>query len=135
MILSIDVGDKRVGLAISDQSKTVARPLETVDRAQSRAENRILELIQKYSISLLLVGLPLDHAGKKTSQCEKVENFCRRLQRRTNTPIEYRDEYLTSVEAEARLKASQGRNLVATKKGLVDSMSACILLQAFLDER
>ena len=136
IILGLDVGDVRVGVALSDLSALIASPFATYDRAQGRAEKAILELCQNRNVSIIVVGLPLNDDNSKNEQCLKVENFCRRLLKRVALEIHYVDEYASSVDAEERLAVSRGRkNGRGRAKGELDAAAAAIILQTFLDQK
>ena len=130
-ILGLDVGDKRVGMALSDASALIASPAGFALRAKGAAEEEIISLIKHEGIDRVVVGLPLDASNAPTPQSEKVKNFCRRLQRRVQVEIVYIDEFLSSVQAEELLreKARSARR----QKGMVDALSASIILQQYLD--
>ena len=132
--IGLDVGDKRVGVALSDLSGILASPFATFDRAQGRAEKAILSLYCEKSAKCLVVGLPLSEDGAKNQQCLKVENFCRRLSKRMDLKIYYIDEYASTIEAEDKLSnrgSKRGRGGVRPD---LDAASAAVILQAFLDQ-
>lgn len=135
MLLGIDVGEKRVGVALSNESETIASPLAAFSRAKAGAEKEIKELIQKHGVRTVVAGLPLSADGQRTDQCEDVENFCRRLLKRNDIEIMYMDEYLSSEEAKERLGLGGNPSKKEREKGLVDAMSASIILQNFINER
>ena len=138
-IIGLDVGDARVGIALGDDTVRTASPFKTVSRGNGAAEREILELIQSQAAQKLVVGLPLSEDGAANAQCEKVKAFCRRIERRSSVKIHYVDEYLSSVEAEEKLKDSRPRLKKTQKirskyeKGLIDAVAASIILQSFLD--
>lgn len=131
-ILGIDVGDKRVGVALSDPLGRCASPQPTLLRAGGKAEAQILNILQEYGIKLLVVGMPFGADGSRNGQCEKVENFCRRLRKRANVEIVYVDEHLSSEEAKERLQASGVKSF---SKEDIDATAATLILQSYLDER
>lgn len=135
MLLGIDVGEKRVGVALSNESETIASPLAAFNRAKAGAEKDIIALIAKHGIKIVVVGLPLSADGRRTEQCGDVENFCRRLLKRSEVEVRYVDEYLTSEDAKERLGIRGSASKKQREKGLVDAMSASIILQNFIDER
>lgn len=132
-ILGLDVGDKRVGIAICDPGTGVISSLQTLSRAQGRAEKAIIKLVQEYGVEKLVAGLPLAANGAITPQAERVQSFCRRLGKRIQAEIIFVDEFGTSKEAEERLRASSKRAKV--EKGMVDALSATIILQLYLDSK
>ena len=136
-ILAVDVGARRVGLAISDASRTLARPLETITvsgdaDAVARVAKRIAELHQEdEGLATIVVGLPSSLDGTATPQTAKVRTFIASLETKTTIPIATEDERLTSREAESRL-AVREKDWRKRKKQL-DAMAAAVFLQDYLD--
>jgi putative pre-16S rRNA nuclease len=138
-ILAIDVGARRVGLAISDASRTLARPLETiVVESQADAVERVAQRIAQLDLeddrlATIVVGLPSSLDGTPTTQTAQVRAFVALLQARTPTPIVTEDERLTSREAESRLavKEKDWRK----RKAQLDAFAASVFLQDYLDRR
>ena len=122
-ILGIDFGTKRVGLAISDESLTLAREFGIMSPA--KFWESIEGIITEQGIELIIIGLPLNMAGELTDSTRRVQEFCDKLQERFDLPIEYMDERLSSVMA---------GNLPGGKKN-VDSLAAQIILQNYLDKQ
>ena len=133
VILGLDIGDKRVGTALSDVGESMATPYETFERGAGSAESKLLKLIADRSIQTVVVGMPLSESGERNDQCEKVEQFARRLERRAQISIKFVDEYGTSFEAEERLSQMGVSAKRAKSERLVDSMAAAIILQQYLD--
>lgn len=139
--LGIDYGAKRIGLALSDHSATVARPWKVVPAAGSPAASAeaLTRVIGELSASLdpeldgLVVGLPRRLNGDDTSQTPAVRAFAAALESRVALPVTLQDERLTSVEAEARL--AQREPDWRKRKALIDAEAASILLQDYLDSR
>lgn len=130
MLLALDVGDKRVGSALSQGFQ--GNPHLTWQRGGGEAEREIGKLVKQHSIQRIIVGLPLNEEGALTAQCKKIFSFCRRLKRRVGIPIEFVDEYLSSKEAE---EAIFGPGFRKKKKGMTDSASAAIILNAYLKDK
>ena len=136
-ILAIDVGARRVGLAISDASRTLARPLETMAVANEadavdRVARRIAELDgEDEGIGMIVVGMPSSLDGLPTPQTATVVAFIAQLTLRTRLPIATEDERLTSREAESRLAVREKD--WRKRKARVDAVAASIFLQDFLD--
>jgi putative Holliday junction resolvase len=136
-ILAIDVGARRVGLAISDASRTLARPLETITvSSQADAVQRVARRIAQLdseddAIATIVVGMPSRLDGTPTEQTAQVRAFIALLQARMRTPIVTEDERLTSREAESRLavKEKDWRK----RKGQLDAVAASVFLQDYLD--
>ena len=136
-ILGVDVGARRVGLAISDASRTLARPLETLTvtsdaDAVARVALRIEQLDgEDEGIATVVVGMPSSLDGTPTPQTAHVIAFIALLKTRTHLPIATEDERLTSREAESRL-ALREKDWRKRKEQL-DAASAAIFLQDYLD--
>lgn len=126
-LVGLDVGEKRIGVAIADTGVRIAIALETiqVDGNEIRA---ITELALKEDASMLVLGYPRNQAGEATTQTEYVEKFARRLEV-LELPIMFQDESLTSVMAEQRLKA-YGKPYA---KEDIDAQAATIILQDYLE--
>ncbi len=130
-VLGIDIGDKRVGLAMARDS--VAFPLSVLKRAQGEAEREIVALCQREGISLIVAGLPLGAHGEKNEQCQKVEIFCRRLKKRLpKVELVLVDEFGTSEDAADRLRSRPGGRDRARGECL-DALAASIILQDYLN--
>lgn len=131
-ILGIDVGRVRVGLAVTDSNRTIVSPLLTEFRAKGVAEQAILKLAEERGIELFVAGLPLNEKGERTEQCEDVERFCRRLERRISVPIEFIDEHLTSEAAKERIIELKGKFDPKTDRELLDAYAAVIIVEDYL---
>lgn len=131
-ILAIDYGTKRMGIALSDETKSIAQPLEMIP-AQPFAHflARLKVLIREKEVELLLVGLPRNMDGSYGPAALKVQEFVVVLQETIGVPIRTWDERLTSAQAGRLLVAADVRR--ETRKEKVDKMAAAILLQSFLD--
>jgi putative Holliday junction resolvase len=135
--LGIDVGGRRVGLAISDPSRTLARPLSTLtvdgpDDAVARVAAEIARLAAaEDGLATIVVGAPARLDGTPSAQTATVDAFVDALRARTTLPIMREDERLTSREAESRL-AVRERDW-RKRKALIDAAAAAIILQDYLD--
>jgi putative Holliday junction resolvase len=136
-ILAVDVGARRVGLAISDASRTLARPLETIAvtseaNAVDRVARRIAELDgEDEGIAAVVVGMPSSLDGTPTPQTAQVLAFITLLRTRTAVPIATEDERLTSREAESRL--ARREKDWRKRKAQIDAVAASVFLQDYLD--
>ncbi len=130
-ILALDVGKRRIGLAISDPLGITAQGLETLERRNLREDLALLgRLAAERGVRLFLVGLPLHMSGDESSQSAYVRDFASRLAAATGVPVEFWDERLTSREAERALR--EGEATLRRKKQSVDRMSAVLLLESYL---
>src|SRR6476620_4565273 len=135
-VLAIDVGQRRVGLAISDPTGTLARPLATLTVRPGDAVDKVAHEIAQLAaeedgLSEILVGKPVRLDGSPGEQTAHVTRFVAALQSRTPIPIRVVDERLTSREAESRLAVNE-RDWRKRKKTL-DAVAAAIFLQEYLD--
>jgi putative Holliday junction resolvase len=131
-ILALDHGTKRIGVAISDELKMIAQPLEFIP-AEPFADflNRLRVILKEKEVEVILVGLPRNMDGSHGPATLKVEAFVAALRNAITIPIETRDERLTSVMANRVLIQAGVRR--DKRKEKVDKMAAAILLQSYLD--
>jgi putative Holliday junction resolvase len=131
-ILALDVGKRRIGVAISDGLGLTAQGLATLERANKNADYAALaRLAAERSVTLFLVGYPVHMSGKEGAQVEWVKGFAAGLTERTGIPVKFWDERLTTVEAGRVLRSS---GISIEKRGrAVDRLSAVLLLQSYLD--
>jgi len=131
-ILALDHGTKRIGVAVSDETRTIAQPLEYIP-AEPFADFlvRLKELLVEKEIDLVLIGLPRNMDGSYGPAAQKVEAFVAVLKTAVTVPIETRDERLTSAQANRVLIQARVRRDKRREK--VDKMAAAILLQSYLD--
>ena len=131
-ILALDHGTRRIGLAVSDPTGTLARPLPFVEnKSEARAAREIAELARKESCELILLGLPRNMDGTRGEAAAKVEAFAELVRRATVVPLKLVDERLSTVQAGRQLQEA-GRDARA-QRGLIDSAAAAVLLQSYLD--
>jgi putative holliday junction resolvase len=136
-VLGIDFGERRIGLALSDPSATIAQPLPTLVR---RAGKRppiaaIVEIIQQNDVAHAVVGLPLNLAGDETEWTAVVREFAGKLGERAGVPVDFIDERLTSVQAERAVRSLGLKRSEREQKERIDAAAAVLLLQTFLDRR
>ena len=131
-ILALDLGKRRIGLAISDPLRLTAQGLPNIERTNKRADLDVLErLAREREVGLFLMGNPINMGGNEGRQSAWVREFSAGLERRTGLPVKLWDERLTSVEA-GRVLRSSGIS-IAKRAAAVDRLSAVILLQSYLD--
>ena len=133
-VLALDVGRRRIGLALSDELGLTAQGLPTLARTNKREDLAALaRLAAEKGVTLILVGHPLHMSGEEGRQAEWVREFAEGLARHTGLPFELRDERLTTVEAERVLRASGVS--IEKRARAVDRLAAVLLLQGYLDAR
>lgn len=126
--MALDVGEKRIGVALADTAVAIAIPYDTVE-VDGTEIDQIVKLVAEESISTLVVGYPRNQSGEATAQTAYVEQFVDKL---PELPVElvYQDESLTSVHAEERLKSQKK----PYTKGDIDKTAASIILQDYLEQ-
>lgn len=132
-ILCLDIGDARIGIAVSDPTRTIASPVEVLHRIGWGPDTkRICELCNQYGTDEVLSGLPLNMDGSEGFQAAKVREFCLQLEKK-GLKVYYQDERLTTVTAEdILLKDNMSRT---DRKRTVDKIAAAVILRQWLDER
>ncbi|MCX7872520.1 MAG: Holliday junction resolvase RuvX [Verrucomicrobiae bacterium] len=133
-VLAIDYGTKRIGIAVSDPTGTLAVPLETIPATPfDKFLERLRQIIQEKEVSLILVGMPRSLSGEYGESANKVREFVDALKETIHVPIKTWDERLTTVQAQ-RSMLETGEKTKSFKKK-IDRMAAAVLLQSYLDSR
>lgn len=131
-VLALDLGKRRIGLALSDELGITAQGLETLERTRIREDlARLGEIVRERGVTVILLGNPLHMSGREGRQSEYVREFGARLEERTGVAVKYWDERLTTVEAQRVLRSS-GISIEKRARA-VDRLSAVILLESYLD--
>jgi putative Holliday junction resolvase len=132
-VLGIDFGEKRLGLALSDESRTLASPLAVYERKDLQSDLRFLrDLILRYQITEIVLGLPLNMDGSLGPKAQQVLEFKRALEESLKLPVHTFDERFTTAEAErALLEANMSRRQRKTKR---DALAAVLILQGYLQQ-
>ena len=134
-ILSVDWGELRIGLALSDESQMLATPLETLLRRQGKRfpMPRFLELTALHHPVGIVIGLPLSSEGAESDSSRAAREMANTLQHRTRLPLELWDERMSTARALGVIREQGGST--RGRKGDVDALAAAVLLQHFLDAR
>ena len=133
-IMALDIGEKRIGIAISDPKERVASPLVVLDAVQvERGEKPFTRLLEDWEPELFLCGLPLTLNGEEGPQAQRVRKVAQEISARFLIPIEFIDERLSSREAK-RILREEGLDERAMR-GKIDMIAASVFLQAWLDEK
>jgi putative Holliday junction resolvase len=132
-VLGIDFGEKRLGLALSDESRTLASPLAVYERKDLQSDLRFLrDLILRYQITEIVLGLPLNMDGSLGPKAQQVLEFKRALEESLKLPVHTFDERFTTAEAErALLEANMSRHQRKAKR---DALAAVLILQGYLQQ-
>lgn len=128
--VALDVGGRRVGLAVSDELGMVASPVRAVDIKQEGVSG-LVRAINQYSPIEVVIGLPTGMSGREGPQAEEVREFAARLSEHLPVPITYWDERLTTFAADQALMESGYRG--KQRKARVDAVAASLILQSYLD--
>jgi putative pre-16S rRNA nuclease len=130
----LDVGSKRIGLAVSDLLGITAQGIETLHRQNKRLDFAQLEnVISKYQVIEMVVGYPLRMSGAEGIQSEKMQRFAEELRQRFKLPVHLWDERLSSAQANRLLRETE---MSIKRRGqVVDQMAAVLILQSWMDAR
>jgi putative holliday junction resolvase len=133
-ILGLDVGSRRIGIAVSDPLGITAQGLETLQRRNKRHDfEHLRRVIEEYGVKEIVVGLPLRMSGAEGTQADKMQTFAEDLRKRFQLPVHLWDERLTSAEANRLLRET---DLSIEKRGkAVDRMAAALILQGWMENR
>jgi putative Holliday junction resolvase len=133
-VLGLDVGDRRIGVAVSDELGITAQPVLTLVRKNRRQDlGSLARLVRKYGCAQVVVGNPLYMSGDISPQALKAQAVAQALQLETGVTITLWDERLSTTEAHRHLDAA-GR-LPADRRAVIDQVAAVLILQSFLDSR
>ena len=133
-ILGLDVGSRRIGIAVSDPLGITAQGLETLQRRNKRTDLAALErVIRAYSVKEIVVGLPLRMSGAEGIQSDKMQLFAEDLRKRFRLPVHLWDERLTSAEANRLLRETELS--IEKRAKAVDRMAAVLILQGWMEGR
>lgn len=131
-ILGIDYGSRRIGLALSDETETVATPFRVIEYADEHAAlSSVAEALRETAAALIVMGLPLNMNGTRGPAAEKVDAFVAKLKERVDIPIRLWDERMSTISAEQALISGGARR--QKRKQVVDKLAAQIMLQHYLD--
>src|SRR6266853_1951340 len=133
-VLGLDVGSRRIGIAVSDPLGITAQGLETLQRRNKRQDLASLErVILEYAVTEIVVGLPLRMSGAEGTQSEKMQVFAEELRKRFRLPVHLWDERLTSAEANRLLRETELS--IEKRAKAVDRMAAVLILQGWMERR
>ncbi|MGH7475743.1 MAG: Holliday junction resolvase RuvX [Longimicrobiales bacterium] len=136
-LLGIDYGERRIGLALSDPTATIAQSLPTLERRRGKRPPvmAILRLIHEHDVVAVVLGLPLTSAGTESAWTREVRRFGDAIAARSGRPVHYVDERMTSARAQRAVRAIGLPRSRRREKGRVDAAAAVLILQAHLDQR
>ena len=132
--LGLDIGDKRIGVALSDLGGILASPFTIINCQDDQQDiEAILDIVRQHQVEQIIVGLPRSMDGSIGQQAEKVKAFVQELCSNTDVPIEFRDERLTTVSAKRLMQSTKRKRTKKTVR--YDAAAAALILQSYLDER
>ncbi len=133
-VLGLDVGSRRIGVAVSDPLWITAQGLETIRRQNKRKDfDQLAQVIREFEVSEIVVGYPLRLSGAEGTQSEKMQLFAEELRKKFKLPVHLWDERLTSSQAHRILKEAE---ISIEKRGkAVDRMAAMLILQSWMEAR
>ena len=133
-LLGLDIGERRIGVAISDPTGTLARPLTTVVRASRQADFQAIDrLVADYAVERVIVGLPLSLNGSEGPQARQVRRYSEKLAQALSVPVEFWDErYSSATAVEILRRKGQRRHMMREE---IDAAAAAVVLQSYLDAR
>jgi putative Holliday junction resolvase len=134
-VLGVDYGSRRVGLAVSDATATIAQPLPTLERRAGRRPPvaAVARLAADYQVEQIVIGLPLTTEGEENDWTLEVRAFGDKLAERSGLRVDYIDERMTSARAQRAIRSIGLKRTERQQKGRVDAAAATLILQAFLD--
>lgn len=131
--MGLDVGDRRIGVALSDTIGILASPFAIIERTDDEAAvAEIVEIARQHEVAVIVVGMPRTMGGTLGPQAIKVQAFAQVLQRATDVPLEFRDERLSTVTAKRLVGRRRGRR--GRDKLRYDDAAAAVILQNYLEE-
>ncbi len=133
-ILGIDLGEKRIGLAIANLSSNIAQPLKVLPRKNMESDiKKLKEIVEEYDVREIVVGLPLNMDGREGKKAKEAISFSELLKEKLKLPVELWDERLSTIQGErVLLQADVSR---AKRKKVRDKLAAQLILQSYLDAR
>jgi putative Holliday junction resolvase len=137
--LALDVGERRIGVAISTPEGRLSIPLKTIERRNTAADiDEVRALVDLEGVGQIVVGMPLSMSGERGAQAEQTAAFVETLRAALSIPVDVWDERLSSVEAARRIgeaRSKRSRRAANEERGRIDAMAAAIILQSFLDNQ
>jgi putative holliday junction resolvase len=134
-ILGIDYGTRRIGIALSDPTSTIAQPLTVLVRRSGKRPpvQAVADLIAQHEVAHIVVGLPLTLAGEESEWTREARDFGEKVGRRAGVGVTFADERMTSVAAERTVRSLGLRRTERERKERIDAAAAAIILQGYLD--
>ncbi|MBM3944034.1 MAG: Holliday junction resolvase RuvX [SAR202 cluster bacterium] len=132
--MALDVGERRIGVALSDPLLLLASPLTAITRKSLSSDiEAVLRLASEHEATIIIVGLPISLSGKHGPQAKVTKEFAKALEAQSPVPVKMFDERFSTFEAEQRLRDSGAKP--SKDRGRVDAAAAAVILQGYLDKR
>ena len=133
--LGVDYGERRIGVALSDPSATIAQPLPTLPRRKGKRPPvaKLIAIIAEHDVAGIVVGLPLSLDGEENEWTREVRAFGEKLGTRVDRPVAFIDERMTSVSAERAVRSIGLPRRERERKERIDAAAAVLILQSYLD--
>lgn len=133
-LAALDYGSRRIGVALSDPTGTIAYPLTTLSRRIGKRPPwaELTQLLQQYEVAEVVIGLPLDLSGAEGEWAAEVRDFGEQVERRTSLPVHWVDERLSSVRAERAVRGMGLKKSDREDRGRVDATAAAMILESYL---
>ena len=132
-ILGLDPGERRIGVALSDPTGTIASPHSVIDRRTVDPAIAVREMCEEYGVGLIVVGLPTGLSGNEGPSAKAARVFGTRVSAAADVPVEFQDERFTTVTAEAALLEGGVRR--DKRREVRDKVAAAVILQTYLDRK
>ena len=135
--LALDYGERRIGVAVSDPTRTIATRLPTLERRAGKRPPwpEIQRIVAEHEVDEAVIGLPLELSGEESAWTAEVRAFGAEVERRTQLPVFWMDERMTSIIAERNVRGSGLRKGQREEKGRIDAEAAALILEGFLTLR
>lgn len=133
-MMGVDLGARRIGIALTDPTRTIASPLTTLQRRTGKRPpwTELERLVHEHEVTGFVVGLPLALAGDETDWTREVREFGRQLGERTGLPVHFADERMTSIEAEEAIRSMGLSKSKREEKSRIDATAAALILRNYL---
>jgi putative Holliday junction resolvase len=133
-VLALDIGERRIGVAISDEEGILAQPLLVIERKGTATDvAHVVRLLQEQQAQEIVVGMPYTLRGQQAAAAKKVQSFVSALREAVRVPIILVDERLSTVEADRRMREASVRR--EARRSRVDAVAAALILERYLSER
>lgn len=133
-MMALDIGARRIGVAVSDETGTIAQPLVTIEREGiAKDVDRIAQLVAQHAVGQVVVGMPYTLRGERDVAARKVSDFVAHLRQALAVPVRTTDERLSTVEASRRMIEADVKR--ASRKQNIDAVAAALILERYLSQR